>query len=167
MAGPDEQQGLESTEDDLPEGGQGQGPDDQRGDEGQDPEKRRLSAEAKKWRLRARELEATNKDLTDREKSELQRLTERLEIAEKRAEAEAAKNLRFEIAAEHGIASGDAMQFLHGDTREELTKNAKAFVERFGPSGNGQQRADFSSGVRRPVQRPKTMNDIIRQAAGR
>ena len=162
MAEAQDQMGQGPDDNDLPEEGQGQGPDDQRGDEGQDPEKRRLSAEAKKWRLRARELEAANKDLTDREKSEMQRLSERLEVAEKRAEVA----LRFEIAAEHGIAGGD-VQFLNGSTREELAKSAKALAERLGQSDNGQQRADFSSGVRRPVQRPKTMNDIIRQAAGR
>ena len=142
----------------------GQGPDDQRGDEGLDPEKRRLSAEAKKWRLRARELEAVNKELTDREKSELQRVTERAEAAETALASETAKNLRFEIAAEHGIASGD-VQFLNGTTRDELVKSAKALSKRLGPDGN--DRPDFSSGVRRPVQRPKTMNEVILRASGR
>ena len=73
---------------------------------------------------------------------------------------------RLEVAAELGISQHASR--LQGETRAELVADGRALAKEFGidPSGDG-QRPNFSSGVRRPVQRPKTMNDVIRQAAGR
>ena len=174
MVDPDEQQGQGPEDEVSLDASQGQTPDQDADDDGlgglsaadaQD-EIRKLRAEARKRRHSERLALARVKEFEDRGNSEEQRRQEELAVATARAERAETRLLRFEVAAEEGI-TGDDVQWLQGDTREELVKNAKALAKRFGLSDNGQQRADFSSGVRRPVQRPKTMNDIIRQAAGR
>jgi hypothetical protein len=162
MAGPDEQQGQE-PEDDLAPGGDRE-QDDQQADEGADPEIRRLRAEAKRLRLERNEARDRAKQYEDRDKTDGQRRAEELATVTARAERAETRLLKHEVAAELGISQHAGR--LHGDTREELVADAKALAKEFGLSSDG-QRADFSSGVRRPVQRPKTMNDVIRQAAGR
>ena len=102
----------------------------------------------------------------DRDKTEEQRRSDELAAASRRADQAEARLLKYEVAAELGISQHAGR--LQGDTREALVADAKALAKEFGidPS-NGAERPNFSSGVRRPVQRPKTMNDVIRQAAGR
>jgi hypothetical protein len=156
----------DEQDDDALGGGREQ--DDQHaGDGDDDSDKRQRNAEAKRLRLERNEYRDKLKAIEDRDKSEMQKAIERAESAEKRADSVERRLLAVEVAAKHGIPPEEAHR-LQGDTREALVEDAKAFAKRFGlDSSNGEQRPDFSSGVRRPVQRPKTMNDVIRQAAGR
>jgi hypothetical protein len=168
--------GQVPNDDDPPDGDQGQTPDQQHADDGEDAlgnlpeaaqtEIRRLRAEARKSRLERNDLRGKVKGFEDRDKSDEQRRQEQMSAAERRADEAVARLLRYEVAAELGISQHAGR--LHGDTREALVEDAKALRKEFGidDTGNG-GRPDFSSGVRRPVQRPKTMNDVIRQAAGR
>ena len=97
----------------------------------------------------------------------MQRVQEENAVNAKRAEIAEHKALKLEVATEFGIPAQHVKR-LAGDTRAELVEDAKALAKEFGiDSPNGEQRPNFSSGVRRPVQRPKTMNDVIRQASGR
>jgi hypothetical protein len=173
MAGPDEQVGQEPEDEVSLDASQGQTPDQDADDDAGlgglsaaelQAENRKLRAEARKRRHSERQLEATVKQYRDRDKSEEQRVQEELDMERSARRVAETKALRYEVAAEHGVSQ--YAKRLQGETREELVEDAKALVKEFGLSENG-QRADFSSGVRRPVQRPKTMNDIIRQAAGR
>lgn len=163
---PDNAPGQEPN-DDAPGGGREQ--DDQHADDG-DVELRKLRAEAKRYRLERNEAQARLKEREDRDKTELQRLQDEAATATKRAEVAELAALKGRVAAQHGIPGEDAHR-LQGTTRDELVEDAKAFAKRFGldpaSSSGGQQPPNFSSGVRRPVQRAKTMNDVIRQAAGR
>ena len=154
------------ADDDALGGGREQ--DDQRADDGEDPEVRKLRAEARRYRLERNDAQAKLKQRDDRDKTELQRLQEEAQAATSRAETAELAALKGTTAAQYGIPSEDAHR-LQGNTREALVEDAKAFAKRLGldGTGNGGGRPDFSSGVRRPVQRPKTMNDVIRQAAGR
>lgn len=139
---------------------------DQQADGSTDRE-RQLSAEARRYRLAASEARARIKELEDQGKTEMQRVQDENAANAKRAEIAEAKALRLEVAAEFGIPSQHVKR-LAGDTRAELVEDAKALAKEFGIDPNdGSERPNFSSGVRRPVQRPKTMNDVIRQAAGR
>lgn len=149
-------------------GGEREQDDQQAVDDGVDPELRRARAEAKRYRLAAREAQAEAKSLRDQGKSEMQRIQDENVANAQRADLAERRALRLEVAAEFGIPSQHVKR-LAGDTRAELVADAKALATEFGiDAGNGgEQRPNFSSGVRRPVQRPKTMNDVIRQASGR
>jgi hypothetical protein len=176
VADPQDPPGQEPNDDDPPGGGQGQTPN-QRADDGDDglgalpqtaqDEIRRLRGEARKSRLERNELRDKVKGFEDRDKSEEQRRQEQAAAADRRAADAEARLLKYEVAAELGISQHAGR--LHGDTREALVEDAKALRKEFGLSdtNNGDGKPDFSSGVRRPVQRPKSMNDVIRQAAGR
>jgi hypothetical protein len=160
-----DQTGQEPNDDDDALGG-GREQDDQHADDGISPEIRKLRAEAKRLRLERNELRDKTKAYEDRDKTEEQRRADELAGATRRAEAAEARLLKFEVAAEVGISQHASR--LQGDTRDALVADAKALAKEFGlDASSGEQRPNFSSGVRRPVQRPKTMNDVIRQAAGR
>jgi hypothetical protein len=167
-------QGNEPSDNDPLDAGQGEKPDQSDDGDGLDgwpqearDEVRRLRTEARRHRHAAREAGAKVKEYEDRDKSEEQRRQEELASATARAASAEARLLRFEVAAEHGIPQHAGR--LQGDTREELVKDAQTLAKEFGVTGtgNGGGSPDFSSGVRRPAQRPRTMNDVIRQAAGR
>ena len=168
MADPLNPEGETPNDDDADALGGGREQDSQRADDGDDPEVRKLRAEARRYRLERNDAQAKLKERDDRDKTELQRLQDEAQAATRRAEAAELAALKGTTAAQYGIPSEDAHR-LQGDTREALVEDAKAFAKRLGldGTGNGGGKPDFSSGVRRPVQRPKTMNDVIRQAAGR
>ena len=164
---PNDEVSLDASQGQVPD----QDADDDDGLTGLSPaeaqaEIRRLRAENRKRRHGEREAIARAKRYEDRDKTDEQRRQDELDTERTARRVAEAKALRYEVAAEEGI-TGDDVRWLQGDTREELVKNAKALAKRLGVSTDGGQRADFSSGVRRPVQRAKTMNDLIRQAAGR
>ena len=96
------------------------------------------NAEAKKHRLRAKELEDQLQQSSDASKSELQKLTERLDAAEKRQAAAERQALIAEVAAEKKLPPALARR-LTGDTREELENDAADLLEALGhkPDDNG------------------------------
>jgi hypothetical protein len=159
VADPQNPAGETPNEDDADALGGGREQDDQHADDGENPEARKLRAEARRYRLERNEAQAKLKERDDRDKTEMQKLIERAETAEGRAGSAEMLALKYEIAADHGIPLKEAKR-LQGNTREALGEDAKAYAKDRGISPDG-ERPDFS------VQRPKTMNDVIRQAAGR
>lgn len=110
----------------TPEGGENAAGDagaDALGDAG----KRALDAERRARReaeKRLADLEAKAKEAADAEKSEVQRLTERVEELQRSAEAATARADRFEVAAERGLTPAQARRLV-GASREELEKDAE------------------------------------------
>lgn len=114
-------------------------------------------AEARKWEERAKrsrdeaqanaEAARKLKELEDADKSEVDRLRETVEAANKRADEAEAKALRAEIAAEKGLSLSQAKRLI-GSTREELEADADELLEAFKPSDD--KRDDKS---RRPQER--------------
>ena len=88
--------------------------------------KKALEAERKARRdaeKQLKDIQAQVKQLEDADKSELERLTERLAEAEKRATAAEGRADRFEVALEKGLDMTRAKR-LTGSTREELEADA-------------------------------------------
>jgi hypothetical protein len=99
-----------------------------------DAGKRALDNERKARRAaekRLAELEAKVKETEDAEKSELQRLQDKVDELTKRAEAAEAKAHRYEVAAEKGLTPAQARRLV-GATKEELEADADAMVEELG-----------------------------------
>lgn len=94
------------------------------------PEVKRALSKANK---EAETLRLKLKEFEDRDKSELERLTERAEAAEKAAIAAEVQSLRLEIAAEKGLTPAQAKRLV-GDTRDELEADAQELLETFKPA---------------------------------
>lgn len=106
-------------------------------------------AEARKWEQRAKENTAAAKrlaELEDAQKSEQERLAERLQTAEQAAMQAKAEAARYRIAARHGITEDDAQLFLTGTDEETLARQAEAFAARV--SKPSTPRPDPNAGVR-------------------
>ena len=89
---------------------------------------RKHEDEKKALRKRLKELEpkaAQLDEITESQKSELQRLQERAEAAERQAQELALAKDRAEVAADKGVPAN----LLHGTTREELEAAADALLE--------------------------------------
>lgn len=93
-------------------------------------------AEARKWEKRAKEnsdAAARLQELEDAQKSEQDKLTERLTAAEKRAADNELRAMRLEVAAEKGLTKAQA-KYLTGTTEDELTEAADELLELFAPA---------------------------------
>lgn len=91
-----------------------------------DAGKRALEAERKARRTAEKELKALRDKVKEREdldKSELERLQDRIAEAAKRAEDAEAKANRYEVAAAKGLTPAQAKRLV-GSTREELEADA-------------------------------------------
>ena len=116
-------------------------------DPGDDIEKMRsalhkANEEAKKHRLKAKELEplaAKAKELEDAQKTEQERLTEKLTASEKRAVEAELKAARLEVAADKGLPQS-SVKFLTGTTVEELAQSADELLELLTPEDDGKGR---------------------------
>ena len=93
------------------------------------PEVKRALAKANK---EAETLRLKLKEFEDRDKTEAQRLTERVEAAEKRALEMETSALRLEVAAEKGLSPAQARRLV-GATREELEADADDLLATFTP----------------------------------
>jgi hypothetical protein len=130
-------------------------------------ELRRLRGEARAMRKERNTFRDKLKELEDQGKSESQRTRDALDEATRRAERAETRLTRHEVAAEVGLSAKWADR-LRGDTREEMVSDAKTLLEEVGGGGDTSGRTDFHGGVRQPVKgRPQSMNDVLRQAAGR
>lgn len=110
--------------------------------------------EAEALRLKLKEIE-------DRDKSETDKLKDRVTVAEKRAEEAEARALRLEVAAEKGLTLRQAKR-LTGASREELEADADELLEDLGASANGSE-----SGARKaPAGKPKEKLRPTASAAG-
>lgn len=98
-------------------------------------------AEAKKWEKRAKENGAQAKagtaalkklkELEDADKTELQKLTDRVTLAEKRADDAELQVLRAEVAGNKGLTVAQAKRLV-GSSREELETDADDLLATFG-----------------------------------
>lgn len=86
----------------------------------------KANKEAESLRLKLKEYE-------DRDKTELERLTERAEAAERAAAETEVRALRLEIAAEQGLTPAQAKRLV-GSTREELEADAQELLATFKPA---------------------------------
>jgi len=110
-------------------------PDDPKDDDPKpDGELERMKAALRKANKEAEEHRRKLKELEDRDKSESEKLAERIAVAERRA-AEAETNaLRLQVANETGIAKA---RYLSGSTREELEASAAEYLADHPSAGNG------------------------------
>lgn len=131
---------------------------------------RRLREENAKHRNERKAQDTRLKEFEDAQKTEEQKRAERVSTAEGRATSAESKLAKYEAAAEAGLPLKYAAR-LQGATKDELLADAKQLAQDFGLTpGEGGEPASggsgFDGGVRRPVQKPKTMNGVIRSAAG-
>lgn len=114
--------------------------------------------EARKWEARAKEAQAF-KDAADKwreyeqsQKSEHEKLAEKLAAAEALASEASAKLTRYEIASQKGIPT-DALDLLHGSTREELEVAADKLLSLIGEqTKNKLPMPDLNQGKPAPAQ---------------
>jgi chromosome segregation ATPase len=92
----------------------------------------KMKAALRKANKEAEENRRKLKELEDRDKSDSEKLSERVAAAERRAEEAEAKALRFEIAIEKGVKA----RWLSGSTREELEAAAEEYLADH-PPANG------------------------------
>ncbi len=118
---------------------------------------KKANGEAEKYRRQWQEL-------ADKDKTELQRATERAETAEREAQAAAARALRVEVAVEKGLPANLAGR-LQGNTREELETDADELLTLAG-TPKPRTRRDPDQG-RRDASTDDTpdMNDWMRRAS--
>jgi hypothetical protein len=131
-----------------------------------DERKARGAAErlAKASQRQVDDLTARLKSFEDRDKSDLDKLTERATAAERAATAAQGQLLRHEVAAAKKLPAGWAGR-LRGDTREELEADAEALLTELGEQ---RQRStpSYDGGVRTGAPATTDMNALIRQKAG-
>lgn len=160
-----------------PQGGEGQEPagapsDDAKKAEGERsyPESyvKQLRREAATQRNRLSELEEQVQEFADRDKSQSDKLTEKLTTTEQRARDAESRALRYEVAAEHGLAM-DAAKFLTGSTREEMELHAEELGKLLETRGS-KPLAGFDGGARQlvPEHKPpaEAHNDLLLRSLG-
>lgn len=109
-------------------------PDDPPDDPKPDSELDKMKAALRKANKEAEENRRKLKEFEDRDKSESEKLAERIAAAERRAEEAEAKSLRFEVSVEKGVKA----RWLSGTTREELEAAAEEYLADHPPAnGNG------------------------------
>lgn len=119
-------------------------PKDELGDAG----KRAIAAERearKKAEQAVSELNAELQQLKDKDKSDSEKLADRLAAAERRAAEAESTAARMEVAAAKGLSAAQARRLV-GTTREELEADADELLSSFRPQGQ-----DNTSGDRPPT----------------
>jgi hypothetical protein len=108
-------------------------PDDPKPDDPKpDSELDRVKAALRKANKEAEDTRRKLKELEDRDKSESEKLTERIAVAERRAIEAEANALRLQVSAEKGVKA----RWLSGSTREELEAAADEYLADH-PPANG------------------------------
>lgn len=130
-------------------------------------ERKARAAAEKAAKVTQKQLDDTARRLQefeDRDKTEAQKLADRLAEAEKTAASAQGQLLRYQVAADKNLPPTLAAR-LQGSTQEELEADAEVLLKEF---GSQQQRAtpNFDGGVRKPADQPTDMNALIRQRAG-
>lgn len=113
----------------------------------------KANREAESLRLKLKEFE-------DRDKTDQQKLTERLTAAEAAAAASDLELARFRVAAKAGIPA-DLAGRLQGSSEEELTADAESLKKLLGDATSA---TSFDGGARTPAGAPRDMNDLIRRS---
>lgn len=117
------------------------------------------------FKQRAREAEARIKELEplaaqareieEAQKSEVQKAQDKLAKEAEARKAAETRLLRYEVAAEKEVPA-DALDFLVGDTREELEAKADKLLELVKSRNENDSQPDFDGGPREPAEDPKT-----------
>ena len=168
---------TETDESQKDETVEGQTPAEESKDEkpGQEPDKtfdekyvRGLRREAAEARKRATEAEDKLKELEDRDKTESERLGEKVAETELRAKEAELKVMRFEVAADRGLEM-KAAAFLTGTTREELETRADELVELL--ADKPKKTPSLDGGARKTAEKRGTPeeehNELLLRALGR
>jgi hypothetical protein len=128
-----------------------------------------LRKEAAEHRTKASKMETELGQLRDRDKSDSERLAERVTESEQRASEAETRALRFEIAAERGLQLADAMHFA-GTTREEVEASADHWAKRMAET-QPSKAPGFDGGPRQTPEHTKPPeqehNDLLLRAMGR
>lgn len=105
---------------------------------------KKLEDDVDKWRKMSRKMEDTNKDLVKEleglksksgdEKSDVEKLKERLDKAETDLKATQLDALRLRVASRKGLTEAQAKR-LQGTTEDELEEDADDLLEHFKPAG--------------------------------
>ena len=110
----------------------------------------KLRKEAAKYRTEARQnADAAKKlaEIEDRDKSEVEKATSRVQTAERERDEARAEVLRLRVATKHGISDEDADLFLTGSDEETLTKQAERLQKRNEDAGKPRSpRPDHTQG---------------------
>ena len=127
-----------------------------------------LRSENAGFRKKAAEAIARIEELEARDQSELEKAqTKAAKLEQAKVEAEA-KLLRYEVAAEKDVPA-EALDFLTGNTREELEAKADKLLELV-KSRNNTPEPDFDGGAREPAEENLTPeeehNRLFLQAMG-
>ncbi|MFC4335206.1 hypothetical protein [Salininema proteolyticum] len=88
--------------------------------------------ERKALQRKLRELEPLAekaREFEESQKSEMEKLSERLQAAERDAETARSEALRYQVASRHGVGDEDAKLFLTGADEELLQKQAKRLAQ--------------------------------------
>lgn len=108
-------------------------------------------AEAKKWKRHARKHEdqakanaAKLKELEDGDKSDNQKLTDRITSAERKADEAEQRALRAEVALSKGLTVTQAKRLV-GSTLDELEADADELLEDLKPAGGDKEETDTDS----------------------
>lgn len=115
-----------------------------------------LAAELAKWKDLARQNEARAKsnadaaqrlaEIEESQKTEQQKLADRLAQAERERDAARLENLRTRIAAEKGLPP-ELADLLRGTTRDDLEKVADTLLKHLPKQGSGKQRTPTADAV--------------------
>ncbi len=122
-----------------------------------------VAAALKKANKEAETLRLKLKEIEDRDKSESERLTERLSEAERRAETAEKAALRFRVGTAKGLPAR-LTERLQGDNEEEMAADADALLAELNPK-NGV--GSFDTGARPSAPASPDMNAQLRRMAGR
>ncbi len=102
-------------------------------------------------------------EFEDRDKTEAQKLAEGKAEAEREAATAKQELMRYRVAASKKLPA-ELADRLKGATEEEMAEDADRLLEVFG--AQKAQTPSYDGGVRQSA-RPASMNDLIRQTAGR
>jgi ATP-dependent helicase YprA (DUF1998 family) len=132
-----------------------------------DAGKKALQEERRKARAAEKQLSELQKRLQefeDRDKTEAQKLAERAAAAEKSAADAQTELMRYRVAADKKLPAELAAR-LRGSTPEEMAADADELLALLNAQQQ-RQTPNYDGGVRQTA-RPTSMNDLIRQTAGR
>lgn len=123
------------------------------------PEVKRALSKANK---EAETLRLQLKQYEDRDKTELQKLSESHAAAEQRASTAEFELMKHRVAAAKKLPA-ELVDRLRGTTEEELTSDADSLLKLVGSATSA---TSFDGGARTTADRPADMNSLIRRQAG-
>lgn len=132
----------------------------------------KANREAAGYRTKLREVEplaAKARELEESQKTEAQRLAEARQEAEQRAAQAERDALRYRVAVAKGIPA-DLVDFLSGDTEEDVAAKADVLLSRLGttPETSRSPRETLRPGaVPSDAAEPPSMDALIRRSLGR